>query len=281
MKKNHFTVSIVFLLMIYWQFMACKKVENFPDKNIAYEGTKIIGHKGSGHWPYGNLRENTLESCLFGFKNADGVEIDVQKSRTGTMWLFHDEFIDECDIHSRGRIPAYSDEEIALHIKCMNSPYYHLDKLESIFLHHVGYRLKKEIVLDIKSWLPTVYSNSVGYQYDIADEILRLIEKYQLEKYVMVESENALILNRIQKKNTNIRTYLTVFCDVKNGMRKAIKSNYTGISCNTDCEILNEELLQLAHLKGLRVMVWVPNTFELINHYINMQVDYIQTDNVI
>jgi glycerophosphoryl diester phosphodiesterase len=257
---------------------SCKKLESFDNNPVEYLGTRIVAHRGGPGWPYGNFQNNTLQTCIYGFEHADGIEVDVQMSRNNTLWLYHDEFFSECDINKKGRIPAYTDEEIGDHIKCMGNDYT-LNTVEDIFAYHRHHQLDDIIILDIKPWLPTQYSNTPGYWLTLAEQIVRLAHLYDIEKFVQVESENALVLNRINKLS-DIKIFLTTNCDLYNGCRKALKENYTGISHRNDCHKLTANDVELIHQKGLRIHLWTVNDDNEINQAIADKVDFVQTDNL-
>ena len=92
--------SIVFVLIIG----GCQKKDN-------YVFIEVIGHGGNG---LDNLNthyhDNSLESIQLALEieGCDGVELDVQISKDGTLWLFHDEFIDG-ETDGSGCIPSCTD----------------------------------------------------------------------------------------------------------------------------------------------------------------------------
>jgi glycerophosphoryl diester phosphodiesterase len=155
---------------------------------------------------------------------------------------------------------------------------YTLSTVEDIFGYHHFHQLTDVVVLDVKSWLPTQYSNMPGYWLTLAEEIVRLSHVYDMDAFVHVECENALVLNRV-KKLSSIKTFLTVNCDLENGMRKALKENYTGISHRADCDVLDKDDMGLMHRKGLRLHLWVVNSDDDKTTAHANEVDFIQTDN--
>ncbi|MGQ4726011.1 hypothetical protein, partial [Streptomyces tunisiensis] len=102
--------------------------------------------------------------------------------------------------------------------------------MEEVFRYHRNNNLNKKISLDVKSWLPTAYSNTTSYLVRLADHISDLVKAYGMQNYILVECENAVFLNRIKKNRTGVETYLTTFGDFEEGMRKALKAGYTGLS---------------------------------------------------
>lgn len=258
----------------------CRDLNHFPDNPIPYTGTKILAHKAGGEKPYSPWQDNTLEAAVYGYSNLDGIEIDVQKSRSNTLWLFHDGFLPECNGESKRRITGKTDLEIEQYIQCRGGGF-KISKLEEIFQYHRQQNLDKKISLDVKSWLPTLYSNTPKYHKDLALEIVQLVHRYQMEGYVMVECENAYLLNLI-RKNSRIECYLTTFGDFEEGARKALKFKYAGISFSYDANNpISKEDIQRIRNKGLKIQLWTINSKDEIIKAMLLEPDYIQTDNVL
>jgi hypothetical protein len=70
---------------------SCQKGEPYAD-------IEVIGHAGMGLDMSNSIyHENSLEGIelALSISGSDGVEIDVQQDKDGTLWLFHDESLDE------------------------------------------------------------------------------------------------------------------------------------------------------------------------------------------
>jgi glycerophosphoryl diester phosphodiesterase len=110
----HFKISFIILLFL---FFSCKKEGDFS-------ATQIFGHAGNGlnisNSIYHDNTKNSVDLAL-SQNGCDGVEVDVQISKDGTCWLFHDPILqDESDGH--GCLNSKSDEEIAkYHYKTLKS----------------------------------------------------------------------------------------------------------------------------------------------------------------
>ncbi len=131
----------VVLIGILVVIAACQKKEQF-------DGVKIIGHAGAGlsnsTSPYHDNTKEAVEYAI-ALDGIDGVEIDIQCSASETIWLFHDEQLDD-ETTGNG---------------CMNS----LSDLDLSTIHYTGFgqesliRLsdlqfpfsKKELFLDVRS----------------------------------------------------------------------------------------------------------------------------------
>jgi glycerophosphoryl diester phosphodiesterase len=215
---------------------------------------------------------------MYGFANSGGIEIDIQKSYSGTLWLFHDSYYVECNGKDRNRIPESTDEELQTYINCQSNGYT-LTKLEEIFQYHQQQKLDKHISLDIKSWLPSKHSYSTAYHVQLADKIVELVNRYQLENYVMVECETALLLNRIKKGNKNIDCYLTTFGDLQQGATRALKAGFEGLSFKYDVNNPpSKEMVEKVKNKGLKLQFWTVNDKNDIIKALEYKPDFIQSD---
>ncbi len=80
------TTIIFRLLILFFVVNSCTKKEDFSK-------IKILGHAGNGlNISNSMYHDNSLNSIHLAVSHAgcDGVEIDVQLSKNGTAWLFHD-----------------------------------------------------------------------------------------------------------------------------------------------------------------------------------------------
>ncbi len=95
----------VFVLLIV--IFSCKKSDRFPD-------VTIIGHAGSGlHSSTSPFHSNSLESIQYAMncEGVSGVEVDVQLSKNGSIWLFHDTNLNP-ESSGEGCINSKEDSEI-------------------------------------------------------------------------------------------------------------------------------------------------------------------------
>jgi glycerophosphoryl diester phosphodiesterase len=97
--------NLLFTLILL--ISACSK-----DDKSAY--TKVIGHGATGlRMPASFYHDNSLEAInkALETEGCDGIEIDVQLSVSGTLWLFHDSELSVETNHS-GCINSKTDEEL-------------------------------------------------------------------------------------------------------------------------------------------------------------------------
>ncbi len=268
----------LFLLVLFFSFESCSK----PEGNtipVQYSGTKILIHKGGGDGEFSLYPPNSLSACKEGLQYADGIEIDIQKSRSGSAWLYHDEYFLEEGSNKKARLPELYDDEINVHFNSVGNNF-SLIKLEEIFEYHQKINSTKMIHLDVKSWLPSLYSDGFGYLNKLADEIIRLSDKYGMANNLIIECENGLLLNRFRKHSTKFQLYLDSYGDFKTAMKRVMKENYTGVSCKVTDNNLSENIISEMHQNGLKVQVWTINNEADLLQYISWKADIILTDNI-
>lgn len=131
------TYFIFALLLICF---SCKKEDNYPE-------IRVMGHAGAGidisSSPY---QENTREAIEYAlsYNEISGVEVDIQWSKEGTPWLYHDNDL-SIQTNEEGNIRDKTDEEL-LQVRYKGLNHEHLTKLTDI-VDLIG---SKELVLDIK-----------------------------------------------------------------------------------------------------------------------------------
>ncbi len=210
--------SVIIPLTILMFHSACHKdTSHYPEKANPYTSTHFLAHKtgGGSNNPY---KENTLEAAIYGFAHLDGVEADIQKSRDGTLWLYHDEIIKTKDGKDK-RIPGLTDNEIR---DIITDCKLQLNTLEELLQWKQENNNKDYISLDIKSWLPTKYSNTQGYLIEVADAICLLSKKYKCGTFLLTECENAYCLKRIKEKDADIACFLCSYGDYDLGAYRAL-----------------------------------------------------------
>lgn len=86
---------------------ACRGKEVYPS-------VRVMGHGGNGLAnPATFYHDNSLESvqCALSKPGCDGIEVDVQLSKSGTLWLFHDAVTND-ELNLSGCIGTLSDAEL-------------------------------------------------------------------------------------------------------------------------------------------------------------------------
>lgn len=270
MKK---TFSICFLLVC---FFSCEKVTYYPDNQITYSPTINIAHRGGRT---DSTRENTIESVINALPYVGGIEVDVQLSKSRTVWLSHDFKVDDCNGPQFCFSQTY-DSQIEAITTC-NGKDISYTKFEEVLQYMAQNNIKKYISIDLKGWIPCD-----GEAMDIAaimkveaEEIIRLGKKYNLSPFLLFESQNISVLYWIRAKDKNVQTYYTSYGDFEKGLLEALDNKFSGISYKAFFqENLDIDKIKLLHKKGLRLNAWnIPDSAHA-NFLREINADFIQID---
>lgn len=138
-----------------------------------FSDVEILGHVASGLYnPNQLFPENSAEAIeyVLSFEEVGGVEIDVQFSKDGELWLFHDEILDD-KTNGTGKICEKSTLEMqSIHYLTLNKE--HVAPLNSVDFNKAN-RVKK-VFLDIKL-------GDCNYDFDVFTHLKSSIDALSLE----------------------------------------------------------------------------------------------------
>jgi len=280
MNSNKILFYIFSLLAI--SFFSCHhKNENTP-YDYSNHTTKILGHRGYGIKGYNDtLMDNTLEAIIKAIKTTDGVEVDIQMSKNGTIWLYHDTGIPDKDSNIK-YIPRLTNDEIRS-VFSLNHPNVQFNNLQEVFTYFDNHKITKTISLDIKSFYgEDCFKNTTelnAYMLIIGEKIIELARKYSLENQILVESDIRYLLDLIKTKSS-IKTFLLGYSDFKKQAETARKNHYSGVSHFFNDPEINATSIENAQKSGIKVQLWTPNSKEELESVLLYQPDFLQTDNI-
>jgi glycerophosphoryl diester phosphodiesterase len=272
-------IEIFFVLIGCFCLTSCKKINYYPDKEYKEVETMVLAHHGGGICPF---QDNSIEAAIYGLTYMDGIEVDVQISKDRTLWLSHNADLPDCGGVLYDCFPETYDHEIVELDSC-NGNTLNYTRLEDVFAYMSKYYPDKYISLDVKAWSPCKITSLdiTGVMNVIAQEIIKLTNKYNLQNRVMVESETATLLNYIQSHSVSIEMYLTAFGDFERGMQLSLEKGYSGISFKYKSgEEVGIPEIQLIRKKGLKIQLWTVDSEENIKEALSINPDFIQTDNI-
>ncbi|HZY78084.1 MAG TPA: glycerophosphodiester phosphodiesterase [Cyclobacteriaceae bacterium] len=264
-------ISIVFLVSL-----SCDRAEYYPDKPLPATKPRILAHAGGGDFD----TANTMAACVHGLSVYDGIEVDLAMSQDGTLWLAHDNATKPCGTSGAECFHETSDARIEEINKCMGTTMSY-PRLTSVFEYIAKNHPTSFISLDVKAWTPCGLGdvNITRNMNKEAQKIIDLVEKYGLQNRVMVESEVGDFLWYVKTNCTFIETYLTTFGDYELGTSRAIGAGFSGVSFKFKfTEVINKELIDMLHRKGLKIQVWTVESPDDRQEAIDVGADFIQTD---
>jgi glycerophosphoryl diester phosphodiesterase len=277
-KRSRVYIVVAGLFLV---FTACSKVKYYPDSSNDFERTKILGHRGYGAF-HSQYQENTFLAAQQGLLEMDGVEVDIQISKDGTIWLAHNAPLPDCNGHSSKCFPETQDKDIEKLDSCLG-PDFVFSRLEPIFELIANRYPDKVISLDVKAWAPCGFESSdiLGMLNLIGEKIIGLGTKYGVSKNIMVESETASFLKFVKKRSDDIETYLVSFGDFERAMQLCLEAEFDGIAFQyKEKEEIGLEEIELIRNKGLKIQLWTVNDTNHIREALAIKPDYIQSDNL-
>lgn len=267
MRTMFFYIALLFL-------SSCSKIQYYDDNPIITENTHILAHRGA--MGSDSILSNTFAAVRIGLASLDGVEVDIQLSEENTLWLGHDSKVLDCDGVEHCFNELSHQELLEIQVCDLDERF---SPLEVIFVYMRSFYPEKYISLDIKRPECGVFAQE---EYDIvAKKIVQMAKQYGMEENILVESGNKKFLRTLRELSSDLKLYFLAWDEYDYGLTVAIENDLTGISFdfNRGYEITFEHI-ELAHRKGVQMMLWVINdTLNMRNVY-DMSPDFIQTDDL-
>lgn len=221
----------------------------------------IIGHRGaSGHLP-----ENTLPAFEKAYEmGADGVELDIWPSRSGTPMVIHDEDLKRT-YHQRGKVVDMQDGDLA----ALGVPRY-TDVLEMA-------KGKLLIFTELKG----------GEENRVAEAIHHAVEQdgWDYAALPVIGFDHAQ-LERLKKAHPQLLIGASFSRQMMDPVPQEARvpfmisraSSLGAVAINPDYRLVTPELVERAHDAGLKVNVWTVNSTAAMDKMIALGVDSIMTD---
>lgn len=231
---------------------------------------KIFAHRGaSGDYP---------ENTILAFKKAidldiKAIELDVHKSKDGTLVVIHDEDI-ERTFKGHGLVKNYIYDELK-NFKCR--------KFEFINNNLCNIPTLRDVLILVKDYgiFLNIEAKTDLIHYDLEQDVINLIEEYNLEDNILISSFNHNCIEIFKNINPNIK-YANLYHNKDDyvGFDNVVEhAKYSGIySINLNHQLVDKDLVNLAHNNNLKVFVYTVNTPNLMRNMIKYGVDGIFSD---
>ncbi len=275
------------LIGIVALFNRCKKdtVSTPPTETTI----QFMGHKGSGGSLVNpSIIENTLPAVKKGLATLTGVEVDVQMSLDGTIWLFHDLDLGRtsCKTMAGKTIILSNDADISRINICSTQAQDRIYKLSELISYWNQTAIPSYLSLHIKLDFPldsinkAVIGGEAIYLAKFADNLAKIIPSVKTPGKIMIEVYDATFCKRIHQLIPGMKVCQLKAVSFPKQVTDAIDSGYDGVSAFFDEGALSETEVTRAQSNGLIVMLWTPNTKIELTKALNMHPDFIQTDNM-
>lgn len=268
-KKGYFLKTVKGLvlsgiLIFYSLFQGSVLAANITDDSliIAQTGGILTGHRG-------NVKDevqNTAASFESAIQNgAEYIELDVRKTSDGVIVVSHDDNLENLTGKNINISETPYEELTSLVLRDVGrdtTPNQHLLTLdEAIAL--VGDRAKLNIeikqVINGDNYIPSV---------------LEVIKSHGIEYECFVSSSNYTYLFEVETIDPEIDTLFIT----DSGSGDLENLGVDGLSLSTNAA--SEELIKRVHLRGKLVHAWILEDKEDIVNMINMNVDYLITNDI-
>jgi glycerophosphoryl diester phosphodiesterase len=274
--------KIIYLFFAVLVLGACTK-EKLDVNNLREGRIMACGHGGSGFQSYTNpYPSNSFSSITRALEGlgADAVEVDVQMSADKKLILFHNETLESATACS-GCIPSLQSQEI---LGCSYNRDFgvsqfseeHLILLETILQRYSSWSPRPVIFLDIRDNNPCDAAATPN-EDTLANEIAKMINKYNGTGWLYVIADDAVLLNKIRSGAPGVRVYLDTE-DASAGIAEAIAQKLNGIVIVN--EWITAQQVQGAHEKNIEVVLFGIKTREGTLEAVRKSPDAIQTDNL-
>ena len=207
-----------------------------------------FAHRGaSKYYP-----ENTILSIKEGIKaGAEGIEIDVHKTKDNKLVVIHDEDI-ERTFKGKGLVKDYTLTKLK-EFKCRNKVFQENLDCRIPTLEEVLEIIKVAgIMLNIE--LKTDEIHYEGIEKDVID----LVNKYDLKDKVILSSFNHESIKMVRQIDSEIKTGLLYEKPIKDIINYANKLGAYAI--HPDISLVTEELLREASENNIKVNIYTVNS---------------------
>ena len=199
--------------------------------------------------------------------------MDVQLTRDSILVAFHPKNLAD-NTSMEGFINDHTWNEIkATYYKGIPYLKYPIVSLDALFASIKNLH-QYQFVLDCKLY-PAAGLDGFSFYSAYSNALIKIIEKYNLQNNVFIESREQDFLLLLQNKKNDYKLFIYPLF-FEEGLLIAKKLNLYGISI--DCDQINKTQVELAHSKNLKVAVWNIDSKKKNIDAIKKNPDFIQTD---
>ena len=233
---------IIIFIFLFCGYLYIKN-KTWNPKALFQKQEKIIifGHRGAPKYE----KENTLVSFKKAIElGADGIELDVQKSKDNVLLIHHDEYLD--------------DKSSTI----QENKYFQIQKIQQKtplnILNQISTILFKIDILNIEIKSRTIFNKG------IEKDVLNFINQNKIEKKTIISSFNPLVLYKLKKLNKNVKIgYLFTKEDVHWIIKTYFWANIIKPDVfNVDINYLNKNIATWCQKKKIPLFVFTVNTKE-------------------
>lgn len=301
MKRSFTLNALLFNIILLLTGISCNKnIDVPPDmdskmanrpKNPALRVNSIVkflGHKGAGSNNYNDVNmEHSIASFAEALKVLDGVEVDMQMSLDGTIWLFHDVDINRslCTPGAARSIITMHDNQIAQLKLCSRTKkdrVYKLSELINLWNSYPnGFYISMEVKEDFEAATYKAVAGRSAYLKRFAESLAKSLKllKHSPQQFLIEEDDNVFPdAFRKYPVGKEVKYFVFEYKSFDNVVADALAMGFDGVSCNFTDKTLTAAKVKAAQDKGLKVQLWTPYYDSEVLKVYNMHPNFIQTD---
>lgn len=225
-----------------------------------------FAHRGASF----DYPENTILALKEGIKSgANGLEIDVHKTKDNNLVVIHDENIERTYL-GKGLVKDFTIDELRKfknrkklfrdNIEC------HIPTLEEVLKLIKG----KDITLNIE-----LKTDEIHYD-GIESDVISLINEYKLNKQIILSSFNHDSIKIVKSLDSSIKTGILYDKPIENVINYAKSLEVDAL--HPDLRLVSRELIQEAHENNLKVNIYTVNNPIYMRFLIKSKADGLFTD---
>ena len=289
--KQIFRTIFGFLFLVF--SFSCNKAKELPLDPVIDPPQKtdviFLGHKGGGSTNYSaSYIENTMPSIIEGLKTMNGVEVDVQMSLDGTIWLFHDATIEResSDTTKKNSLILLRDSSITQLQRFSGIKKDRVYRLSELISHWnasaSGYHISLEIKTDFPADTFAVVGGRQAYLNRLADALARILAVNNHPGKILIEVVDKSFCDRMRQYQSGA---LLKYCKMNDIpfdalVSTALSEGFSGVSCFFGDTTATAARIKAAQDSGLFVQMWTPYSFEELRSVFQRHPNVIQTDNM-
>ena len=188
--------------------------------------------------------ENTMISFRKALQlGANGIELDLQRTKDGKIVIFHDKNIDKKS-NGKGKISDYTYKEL----------------LDFDFGSWFDIKYKDERIVLFENFAKEFLSKNLTFAIELKQEgiekdVLDIIKKYTTHDDIYITSFNFNVLNNVRAIDSNIKLSWLIEDRINiDNISKLLEIN--GIQICPNAEDVTIEDIKLANKSGVRVRLW-------------------------
>lgn len=226
----------------------------------------VWAHRGAS----GYLPENTISAFIKAVElGADGIELDIHKTKDGQLVVIHDEKIDRTS-DGKGKVVDMTLEELrrynynATHPECK---YADIPTMREVF----------ELIKPTDLLINIEIKNGVTFYEGIEEDILAMTKEFGMEDRVLYSSFNHYSIMKLKELDPSSRRAF-LYMDGTLNMPEYGRDNAVEALHPALYNVQYPDFVQKTHEYGLKINAWTINSKQYIHMACEMGLDGIITN---